>query len=311
MGVTAMHALTRLAANDVWANAAIRATGPWHVDRDVHGRVEACDIGGVRLARIRANPLCVEHARGSGGPNAPELYKVLLQISGRSVLEQAGREVLLTAGTWTLYKGGLPFTLQNLERCEQRMVIVPRRELWAGSLDLDSLTTLQFGAGDHSSRNLAMLLDTAFELAMKHGAHAAAELAAAAIHLSRLALIESSDVRSPRLQADVARDRVIKYIERNLRDPDLSIESIAAAIHCSKRYLHKLFASHDETIGEYVLNRRLEQCLAGLTRPGLPGTIAELAYAWGFNSLSHFGKAFAKRYGMTPSEARGQPVPLL
>jgi AraC-like DNA-binding protein len=305
-----MHALTRLATSEVWARAAMtprgdegpRAISPWHLDRDLHGRVEACDIGPVRLARIRANPLCVENIGGSGAANAPGLYKVLLQISGRSVLEQAGREVVLTAGTWTLYKGGVPFTLLNLQRCEQRMVIVPRCELWAGTLDLDAFSARAFGECDHSSQQLAVLLDSAFEIAMRHGAEAATELAAAAIHLSRLALIENSDVRAPSLRSDIARNRVIKYIERNLRDPGLTVDSIANAINCSKRYVHKVFAAHEETIGQYILNRRLEKCFAELSCARVPGTIAELAYSWGFNSLSHFGKAFSRRYGMTPSQ---------
>jgi AraC-like DNA-binding protein len=36
----------------------------------------------------------------------------------------------------------------------------------------------------------------------------------------------------------------------------------------------------------------------------MQGSIAEIAYSWGFKSLSHFGKAFTRRYGMTPSERR-------
>jgi AraC family transcriptional activator of tynA and feaB len=32
--------------------------------------------------------------------------------------------------------------------------------------------------------------------------------------------------------------------------------------------------------------------------------ISEIAYAWGFNDLSHFNRAFRARFGMTPREWR-------
>jgi AraC family transcriptional activator of tynA and feaB len=35
-----------------------------------------------------------------------------------------------------------------------------------------------------------------------------------------------------------------------------------------------------------------------------PRHISEIAYAWGFNDLSHFNRAFRQRFDMTPSEWR-------
>src|SRR5689334_18147821 len=112
-----MHSLTRLPASFAWSRAGILparagAAGvhPWDVDRDRYGRIDTCDVGPVRLARIRANPLCIEHP-GENAPPAAELWKVLLQISGHSVLQQGGREVALCPGDWTLYRSALPFSL--------------------------------------------------------------------------------------------------------------------------------------------------------------------------------------------------------
>lgn len=307
-----MGSLTKLATEEVWAQAgstpmrhAIAAATPWHIDRDAHGRIEVCDVGRVRLARIRANPLCVEHGSPMSAVNDANLFRVLLQVSGRSVLRQAGREVLLSAGDWTLYEGARSFELSNLERCEQRMVILPRAELWGGTLDLDALTVRRFGSHDRTSRQLLHVLDSAFELASEYGVEAAVELAAVAVHLSRLALIENAAAALRPHHSELMRQRVTDYMERNLRDPALSVASIAAALNCSKRYLHKVFADRHETIAECILNARLEKCYAALDRADLRGnSIAEVAYSFGFKSLSHFGKAFGKRYGMTPTERR-------
>lgn len=125
------------------------------------------------------------------------------------------------------------------------------------------------------------------------------------IHLARLALIENCAGSVQCDRSEVLRVRVRDYISRNLRDPGLSVAGIAAALNCSTRYLHKAFAAGDATLAQYILNQRLEKCCTELARiPCRYGTIAELAYSWGFKSLSHFGKAFSKCYGLPPSKQR-------
>jgi AraC family transcriptional regulator, positive regulator of tynA and feaB len=72
----------------------------------------------------------------------------------------------------------------------------------------------------------------------------------------------------------------------------------------STRYLHKVFAESDVTVARYILNRRLEKCAAALMVLKAQTSSAELAYSWGFKSLSYFGKAFSRRYGTSPGEHR-------
>jgi AraC family transcriptional activator of tynA and feaB len=298
---------------EVWERAgvvpttsrAVGAMSPWDVDRDENGRIEICDVGSVRLAKIRAKPLRVEQTNDTASADTLDCYRVLLQIAGRTVLAQAGREIMVSAGDCVLYRGALPFSLHNLERCEQRVVIVPRAQLWGRSRDIEALTVRRFGKQSRSCRHLADLLDHAFDTVALLGEEAAVELAGAAVHLSRLVLIEGGGNRIRRTHADIVRDRLRAYVDQNLRDPDLSVERIAAALNCSTRYLHKVFSEQDETITEYVLRLRLERCRSDLARVGARrGAIGELAYSWGFRSLSYFGKVFRRRYGITPGELR-------
>lgn len=306
--------LTHLKPSDVWERAgvvsmrarALGAMSPWDVDRDENGRIEICDVGSVRLAKIRAYPLCVEQTNEMASADTLDCYRVLLQVAGRSVLAQAGREIQLSQGDVVLYRGALPFSLINLDRCEQRVVIVPRTQLWGRSRDIEALTVRRLGEQSRSCRQLAGLLDNAIETVTVFGEEAALELAAAAVHLSRLVLIESGCGRVQRAPADIVRDRVRAYVSQNLRDPDLSVERIAAALNCSARYVHKVFSDEDETIGEYILRIRLERCRNELSRAGARQAIADIAYSWGFRSLSYFGKVFRRRYGITPGEQRAQ-----
>jgi AraC-like DNA-binding protein len=305
--------LATYAARDLWARAAVGVLGgktwrdlkPWQASEGEPGRIDACDVGGVRLARIRSGALRI--VQSGGCPPAvggPESYKLMLQISGRSMLRQSGREVVLRERMWTLYQSDLPFELTNLEPCEHR-VIVMRRSALLGIANVDALTVRAFGSEDHSSEQLAGILDSAFDIALKFGELAAVDLAAAAVHLSRLALMENSGERWSPTCSQIMRMRVRSYIERHLRDPEMSVASIAAALNCSTRYLHKSFSAETETIAEYILNRRIEGCCEEIGQASASrGTIAELAYSWGFKSLSHFSKVFTRRYGMSPGQRR-------
>ncbi|MFI8166162.1 helix-turn-helix domain-containing protein [Streptomyces sp. NPDC085931] len=97
--------------------------------------------------------------------------------------------------------------------------------------------------------------------------------------------------------------RIRAYIDRRLREPDLSPGSIARAHHISVRYLHKLFRNDGTTVGRWVRQRRLDSCrreLSGSRSGGI--TVAAVAHRWGFSSPAHFSRTFREAYGMTPSQ---------
>ena len=50
---------------------------------------------------------------------------------------------------------------------------------------------------------------------------------------------------------------------------------------------------------------RMERCASALVNPAYSGkTIAEIAYEFGFNDISHFSRDFKAIYGLTPSDYR-------
>jgi AraC-like DNA-binding protein len=55
--------------------------------------------------------------------------------------------------------------------------------------------------------------------------------------------------------------------------------------------------------------RRLEQCRSALADPANTSTITTLAHQWGFNDLTHFGRAFNATYGLSPREWRAANRP--
>lgn len=111
---------------------------------------------------------------------------------------------------------------------------------------------------------------------------------------------EQRPARDPRPSA-LQKRRVEDYIDTNLRNGALSVASIALALRVSPRYLHKLFADTEGGLMHRVWQRRLEACRRELMQHR-HATVGEVAYAWGFNSLPHFSRAFRARYGHSPRE---------
>jgi AraC-like DNA-binding protein len=71
------------------------------------------------------------------------------------------------------------------------------------------------------------------------------------------------------------------------------------------RYLHHLFSDQDETVARYILRRRLEACSRALLSPSQRGrTVTAIAFDYGFNSPTHFGRVFRAKFGATPREYR-------
>jgi AraC family transcriptional activator of tynA and feaB len=79
----------------------------------------------------------------------------------------------------------------------------------------------------------------------------------------------------------------------------------------SARRLHQLFEGDAETVGSYILRRRLEECARAISDAAQRGrTVTEIAFLHGFNNASHFGRVFRGRYGATPSDYRRRGIEL-
>ena len=141
-----------------------------------------------------------------------------------------------------------------------------------------------------------------------HNTHQAAheaDLAGTILNLLDLSLPGRAAQPAAPSPAETLRQRVKSYIRLHLRDPDLTIERIAGALSCSKRYLHMCFADEGLSITEFIWTERLDHCRRELEEAAALGrTITEVAFSWGFNSSSHFSRLFKKRFGAPPSRTR-------
>ena len=101
--------------------------------------------------------------------------------------------------------------------------------------------------------------------------------------------------------------QIICYADQHIRDPDLTVDSIADALGLSTRYIQMIFKERGEPLWSYIRRRRLEGCRAELMDPlWRDRSITTVAYEWGFNSTAHFARLFREQFGIAPGYLRKQ-----
>ncbi len=92
------------------------------------------------------------------------------------------------------------------------------------------------------------------------------------------------------------------HIDRHYHE-DIRVEALAEKFFFSKEYLNRLFRSqYGCPIYEYVLQVRMNNAREYLLDSQI--AIQQIAEKMGYSNANYFGKAFKRRYGMTPSEFR-------
>lgn len=112
-------------------------------------------------------------------------------------------------------------------------------------------------------------------------------------------LEQQGGVRAARLAA------IQRMISQQFANRGLNAAAIAAQLGITPRYLHMLLEETGGSFNRHLLEKRLERAAALLRDPRQQGRkITDIAQEAGFNDLSHFNRAFRRRFGDTPSGVR-------
>lgn len=287
-----------------WRDEVWRNLGPFDVrggERGMVAKVRFRPLGILRIGSVEshAHSICRSPADLRGEER--DMFKVVVQRSGWLRLEQNGQRIVLNAGEWAIYNPFRPFRFECSDGTTQSTIFLRAEDLRVRSLAPYAMRRFS-GAGGYS-RLFTAALATALGLIDDHCS--LADIDTMLSRLARLSLMEHGDMEARRSSRDIMLERIEAYLDQHLRRPDLTIHSIAAALNCSKRYLHKVFLDSGETLSEHVLRRRLEACrLELIDNASSHLSVTEIAYAWGFNSLPYFSRVFKAAHGMGPRDYR-------
>lgn len=113
-------------------------------------------------------------------------------------------------------------------------------------------------------------------------------------------LTSNRGLRAARLEA------VLQEIGRSFLDPGLGAADVAQRLGITPRYVHMLLEETGKSFSQHLLERRLDIARSLLADPRHAARkIAEIAYACGFADLSYFNRRYRQRFGITPSDTRG------
>ncbi|HEY1631431.1 MAG TPA: AraC family transcriptional regulator [Rhizomicrobium sp.] len=97
---------------------------------------------------------------------------------------------------------------------------------------------------------------------------------------------------------------VKSYVLEHLDVHDLSVTQAANHARLSPRQVQRLFETEDLTFSAFVLQERLQKVYGELIDPRSQRGVSDIAYDAGFGDISHFNRAFRKRFGASPTEVR-------
>lgn len=266
--------------------------------------IEVGSLGGLDLVAFQNSPLTVEHGHAHVSRKSSEQLLFCRETSGFLNVEQDGRQITLHPGDMTLLDPALPYSAKFSEGSRTLVLKLPRRELQTrvGKTRMMLSRRIQLGTTDDSltSSFTAALPSLAGQVRPVCG-QLAADFMLDLVAFSLAKALESTTLRVSSSKAMTILE-IRATIKSRLADPDLDAQSIAKAVGLSVRYANNILASQDTSIARLILRERLEKCRQALEDPlQLRRSVSEVAFAWGFSDLTHFGRCFKKVYGMSPS----------
>lgn len=100
-------------------------------------------------------------------------------------------------------------------------------------------------------------------------------------------------------------NKVLKYIESNLTNPQLSVEDLSRNIGMSRGSLYtKILELTGETPVEFIRSVKLDRAAVLLEKSDM--NVAQVSYSVGFSTPNYFSRAFRNRFNMLPSEYLNQ-----
>lgn len=304
------HAVDHRDREAFWHSVLSDTFAPIHLDGWSGPREPAASLGSTRRGRL----LLVEHeATAQVHRRTAHLIRrsdnLFLQIailtSGSATLEQEGRVARLGPGDVVVYENSRPFTWRFATPWTATGLCIP-----ADAVQLTDVERRSMSARTLSGRTGLSGVVSRFVLDLtRHAADIGDDQAGLVLgHASDLAVSLLAGPTNPERADARARtllERAKGCIAQQQRDPGLTPDQIAAALHISTRYLHKLFEGEHETVALYLRGLRLRSARDELLDPRTSSrSVATVAHGCGFGDVSGFNRAFKAAYGTSPGELR-------
>ncbi|MCX7561740.1 helix-turn-helix domain-containing protein [Sulfitobacter sp. F26204] len=266
-----------------------------------HGLARKQKISGFDIALVSQDVAMAARTRTCIRRDPGEHFFMLIQDFGQCVVHQNGTSTMLAPGDMFIVDATQPSKfIYNGQLTHQVSIHLPRDEI-LGRFG----TACDGGIAIDRDDPLWLAMRAVLVKMLRSSSEASGQLSEAFYGLMGAYFQERrSQVTDPRGQTI---ERALGLIARHYRDPEFGPGALALRLGVSLRSLQRYFEALGETPGQRLVQKRLSQAYADLSRDeGAEVSVVDCAYACGFNDLSHFYRAFRQRYGMTPGEVKSR-----
>ncbi|MEO1483119.1 MAG: helix-turn-helix domain-containing protein [Myxococcota bacterium] len=259
------------------------------------GKVRVDDAGRFRLFEPEGGPQLVLR-RPPQHRDVFNEFILLVQLDGTCAIERGPTHAIAAPGQLAVIGANHALDLHYENDFRQLVVQLPRelvlrRYDWLGDID-GTVIGPENPAGQLLAQTIIGLGRVIRDLDPEQRLHAFNSV-----------LAQLGALKAPR--HEVAKDQIWEraraYIMTSLSDPELTPDQVATAIGVKRRTLDAAFARRAESVGRFIWGQRLERAAAILA--GATGSsLTRVAFSCGFNSASHFSRAFRRRFGVPPGE---------
>jgi len=277
-------------------------------DVEVQGQIEFSDLGALQLTSLRSNVQFVRRTPSMIRGDTRDACLVMIQREGHARVRQDGRESRLAPGDFVMYDTIRPYELHFEDRSHQVMIVcLPRSELQPHVANLQDLTARTVPGTCAAGNLLLSMIDT-----LRHDVdrlHPSSVIGVSegitSIVAAGLRSLPEANVQQATRLSSYQVARVKAYVMDHLRDPELTVGSIAAAMRLSPDHLSRLFRGEPAPLSRWIWQQRLDACRRELCDPRrMHSSVSDIAFSWGFNDATHFSRSFRQQFGLSPREWR-------
>ena len=273
-------------------------------DGPLDAELDAYQLGPLNMFMIEAPAHRVSRSNTRADLPLDSVFKLVLQLEGEADIRQRDRVFRLRRGDWSLYDPQVPYSITNHTRSRLLAITIPRQQF--KGIKMPELHTCE--AQTPGMRGLYAVLGSFLASlseqlpSLPNGVGQPISATVLGLLASTLANQKDEALASAQIPS-VFKARVKQYVHTHLADPELSLDRIAQDLRCSKRYLHRVFEDETQTLDRFIWTARLDRCQAALrASAGRQISVAEIAFAWGFNSSAHFCRVFKLHVGVSARE---------
>jgi len=297
-----------------WADIHAQNNGAFewtrHEDAPFDALFESRSLGKATVGRMSGSLSTAMRTRRQILADNDDQFVLAAPTSPRAIsVGQRGREISNASGAVFLMSMAEPIEVRTAHTSNRWLnIMLPAEALRARAPMADDMLALHLPDPEGALKLLAGYSALVLDGDVLDDPRLAALAADHCLDLAVLALGARGDaaeaarlggLRAVRLKA------ILRRISQDFADPTLSAETVAAKLGLSTRYVHVLLQESGVAFSERVLEHRLDAAMQLLARDR-PIRVSDAAFRVGFSDLSYFNRCFRRRYGVTPTGARGR-----